>query len=279
MPENETQLAQQRPLPPLLVSIEKRSEAIQQACSSSVQYINLYTSLQKAIADSPKILNCSAASVMDCMMACAKLGIDPSGEHNSAWFIPYKDTLKLMIGYNGYIDLITRSSQWTSVSAEVVYKDEHFEAHAGSRNELVHTIDISKRDNPVMIVAAYAIANGPNGAHQWSVLDRMGINRAYQASKRKNLWDGFARPEMIKKSAVRALSKYMVLDALGKYAVAVTDEAHETGFSSVRPSGDVDDLRKGLKAFVGTVDPDTGEEVPPPSNDGDQFLESMEDKS
>lgn len=251
------------PPPPLLMKIEKRHEIIREACTSSVQYGMLFTSLQKAVAENPKILNCSPTSVLDAMLAAAKLGIDPNGEHNSAWFIPYGQDLKLMIGFNGYIDLITRSSTWHSVTAECVYHGEAFEVHGGTRNEIIHGLDISKRDKPDQIVGAYAIANGPGGAHQFAVLDRAAINRSQGASKNKRLWQGHERPEMVKKTAVRMLAKQMVLDRIGKFAVAVADDAHGFRMGGTA-TGDPDDLRASVGAMLQEPerDPDTGEIIP-----------------
>jgi phage RecT family recombinase len=241
---------QQAPRHELFVSIEKRQQAIVDACSDSVQFTSLFTSLQKASTANPKILRCSPASVMDCMLCCAKLGIDPNGEHNGAWLIPYGNTLKVMIGYNGYIDLITRSSDWFSVSAENVYHGEHFEAHAGTRNEIIHQIDIDKRDNPSMVIASYAMARGPGGACQWIVCDKADLQKSYNASKKKDMWNGFNRPEMTKKTAVRKLAKYMVLDRIGREATAVYDDVH--GYAQRQPvSGENEDLRKELGDLLG----------------------------
>ena len=255
------------PTPPLLVKVEDKMEAIQNACSDSVTATALFSALQKSCTNTPKLLQCTPATVMDSMLACAMIGIIPNGQHNSAWLIPYGKECKVMIGYNGYIDLITRSSDWHSVSAELVYEGERFEVHAGTRNEIIHDIDITKRGNVRDIVATYAIARGPNGAVQREVLDKSDIQKAYASSKNKSLWDGVNRGEMTKKTAVRKLAKYMVLDRVGQYGVAIADDAH--GYKYVENvSGSVDDLKNDLEALTGGPapeperDPDTGDIIP-----------------
>lgn len=260
---------------PLFVSVEMRQDAIEKACTNSVQYTALFASLQKACTDNPKILQCSPASVMDCMLACAMVGINPSGQHNSAWFIPYGSTCKLMIGFNGYIDLITRSSDWHSITAECVYAGEKFEAWGGTRNEIIHQIDIHKRGRITDIVGTYAIARGPNGAMQSVVLDKTDIQKAYQSSKNKAMWDGLNRPEMVKKTAIRKLAKYMVLDRAGQFGVALMDDTQGYEHRQV-VSGDNQDLENDLKGLVGDVDPATNEPIPDTFEGGDAFAASMQ---
>ncbi len=260
---------------PLIVSVESRREAIENACSNSIEYTALISSLQKAVTQTPKILQCSPASVMDCLLACAMIGMNPNGEHNSAWLIPYGQACKLMIGYNGYIDLITRSSDWHSITAECVYKDEPFDVHGGTRNEIIHTIDIHKREHVRDIVGTYAIARGPNGAMQSVVLSNADIQKSYQASKNKQMWDGLNRPEMVKKTAIRKLAKYMVLDRIGRYAVAIMDDTH--GYESNHTAtGNHSDLENDLKGLVGGVDPETGEEIPATFTGQREFVDSLE---
>ena len=263
---NSTEI-QQAPTHPVFIAVEQRMEIIQQACSNNIQFANLFTSLQKASASNPKILQCSKASVLDALMAAAKLGIDPSGEHNSAWFIPFKGKLTLMLGYNGYIDLITRSSTWHSVHAEVVYEGESFEVLGGTANEIRHTPDLAIRNDLQgrKIIGAYAIANGPGGACQFAVLDKPAIMRAYQASKNKMLWDGSTRPEMVKKTAVRALAKMMVLDRIGKFATAISDDGD--GYEMRAAPATAQDVQSQIVEML-EIDPDTNEHVPPASELG-----------
>lgn len=256
---------------PMFTSIMQREASIMDACSGSVEHKAIIAATKKACQDQPKLLNATPASMLNCVMSCAMLGIIPNGLHNSAWLIPYGREAKLMIGYNGYIDLITRSSSWDSVEARLVYEGEHFEVHAGTRNEIIHIEDITKRGDVRKIIAAYAVARGPNGAIQWEVCTKQDIQKAYNASKNKSLWDGDNRPEMTKKTAVRKLAKYMVLDRLGQYGVAVVDDTH--GYKHVQNvSGEPQDLEDGLRGLVtGEVidaepeperDPDTGEIIP-----------------
>lgn len=267
---DKTEIVAAPPKAPLLVSMERREQAISDACSDSgVRYINLMTSLQKAVSKDSKILQCTPASVLDSLMACAKLGIDPSGEHNSGWFIRYGSELKLMIGYNGFIDLITRSGQYTQVEAEVVFKGEEFKVHRGTRNEIIHEFDLDCRSAPSnMIVACYAFARGPSGS-QFVALTLQDINRARGASKNKSLWDKHY-PEMVKKSAVRNLAKWMVLDRIGKEAVAISDDADGYDFKE-RPTGVVSDLRDSVGRFINEKAEAPENEPEPPTKDAIPF--------
>lgn len=248
---------------PLLVSMEKRQGAIQEACASgSVAFIDIMSSLQKAILKDNRIAGCDPASVCDAMMACAKLGIDPSGEHNNGWFICYKNELKLMIGYGGYIDLITRSGQYNQIDTEVVYAGEAFEAHRGSRNEIIHEISNEIRNKQTQgnyqVASAYAIARGPSGLLQFMTINKHDIEAARNASKAggEGPWK-YRYTEMVKKTAVRALAKWMVLDRLGQEATAISDEGD--GFSYRKG---VQNAAGGHEALENMMRDDLGQSVP-----------------
>lgn len=239
-----TELAEnQSNKPPLLISVEKRQQAIIDACSGSVEYISILSSLQKAITKDNRILQCNPSSVLDAMLACAKLGIDPSGEHNSGWFIRYGSDLKLMIGYNGFIDLITRSGRYSQVEAEVVYEGEVYEVHRGTRNEIIHSINPKVRNGTEgNIIGAYAVARGDTGVHQFVALSNCDIQSARSASKNANLWNKHY-PEMVKKTAVRNLAKWMVLDRIGQQATAISDDGDGYDFGR-RQSSNPDGMNK-----------------------------------
>jgi recombination protein RecT len=272
--ENESNEIRQIEQPPLLISIEKRQQSIVDACSDSIQYSSLLSSLQKSITKDSRILACTPVSVLDAMLACAKLGIDPSGEHNTGWFIRYGSELKLMIGYNGYIDLITRSGKYQQVEAEVVYEGEKYEVHRGTRNEIIHEIDFDIRNNPESkITSSYAVARG-NGCNQFVALSRTDIDIARSASKNKSLWEKH-RAEMCKKTSVRNLAKWMVLDSIGRYASAISDEGdgYEHGnrrVSNEAQSASVDDLRKRIGS-IKSDDSEPVEEAPERNNTQEQI--------
>lgn len=272
----------------IIAAVEERLDSIREACTKNINEIQLLSSFKKACTDKPSLRDSTEASVMNCMLACATLGLNPNGEHNSGWLIPYKNRkkniieCKLRIGYNGYIDLITRSSDWFSVTAECVYEGERFEALGGTENTIHHTIDITKRADPKKIVAVYAIARGPNGAVQWVVLDKADLNKSRSASQNKDMWDGADYPEMAKKSGIRKLSKYMVLDRLGRLAVAIMDDTH--GYNFNRPvSNNPQDLESELRDMVGAPGSDRNNDQDPPqparktvTNESEQAKQSQQ---
>lgn len=263
---------QKRTRPPLLEKIETRAANIAAACSDTIEYETIMSSLEKAIAADTQILNCTPASVVGAMIASAKLGIDPSGEHNSGWFIRYGKELKLMIGYNGYIDLITRSGVYTHIVAEVVYDGEIYEAHAGTRGEIVHEINpkIRNEAGEHLIVGAYAVAFSPAGAHQFVTVSKRDIEASRSASKSKTGPWKQRYAEMVKKTAVRSLAKWMVLDRIGQEATAISDDGD--GFDYRRP---VRNDAQSRESFAGSIKELAGEPEQTEPQEPDGFVDEI----
>ena len=236
----------ERPKLAVIEAVDSRIEQVRQACSGGVQADQLMSSLRQAIIKNPKVRECTGQSAYQAVVAAAKLGIDPSGEHNSASLVPYwnKDIkaheLTLQIGYGGYIELITRSGEWVKVDPEVVYEGEHYKVLRGTEDRIEHEVDpgirngISAEESSAKIIAAYAVATHHTGVKQFVTLSQTDIAAARKMSKRKyGPWtDRFG--EMVKKTAVRSLAKWMRLDSLGKLATRISDEGDGYDFERRR---------------------------------------------
>jgi len=279
-------------LPAIVNYIDHRAEILRLAESGGAEFDAVRVSLLNAIKRDNKIANCTPESVYNAVADCLKLGIDPSGTHNSAHFVRYKNELKLMLGYGGLIELIVRGGEYVKVYAEVVYEGEEFRVLAGTEDRIEHTIDPEIRNgirgktiDPIR--AAYAVALHRDGARQWVFLSKQDIIAAKSASKAPapSPWD--LRPsEMVKKSAVRALAKWMVLDKVGVQALSVSDDGDGYSFDpsrmrQVQNHASAEELERDQRAITGAPGRNAGEPEPPTqdaeaeqpeeSNDGEAF--------
>ena len=130
-----------------------------------------------------------------------------------------------LVGYRGYVELAYRSGLVKSVQARLVYEGEPFRELGGSSPKLVH--EIGPHDDATPIVAAYAVAQLKTGGTVWEVIREREWERARKASqlgsKNKGPWLDH-RPEMILKTSVRRLEKWLPKSPGMLFAATVDDE-------------------------------------------------------
>lgn len=170
-----------------------------------------------AMARIPKLAQCTPMSLMQCVMTCSQLGLDPSGVLGSAYLIPYEDKKKgtvvcqLIIGYRGMIDLCRRSGDVQGIQAWLVYRSDKFEIRAGTQDAgITHVPNIEADRNDKDIIGAYGVAKLSDGVTQFEWMSRKeidGIRGRSMADKfGKSPWQSDFG-EMAKKTVIRRLCK------------------------------------------------------------------------
>lgn len=178
------------------------------------------------------------------LLKAAGDGLVPDGHAGHAYLIPYwngKDKrydIQYQIGYRGFIELALRSGKCDSIEAVPVYSNEHFIHEQGLSPILEHK-PIYANDRRGELFAVYAIARLTGVP-----LDRSPFLVMYKddvlaiRARAKGAWkeDGKTlqgpwktdEKEMWKKTAVRALAKYLQLSP-EMVRAAVRDEYQEAG--------------------------------------------------
>lgn len=173
----------------------------------------------------PKILNCSEKSLMNALLCCAQTGLvlDPRG--NMAHIIPYNVrgkglTANLIIGYQGYIDLMYRCADVVDVRPEIVYQGDEFDYDLGTDPVIVHRRNWLKLRNdgkgaPIEIPeAAYCVLTFKNGMKKFEVMHKWDIEgirdsvKYYDPEDDSHIWNKHWR-SMWKKTVIRAMVKYV----------------------------------------------------------------------
>ena len=176
-----------------------------------------------ALTRTPKLAECTEASLMRCLLDLSALGLEPDGRR--AHLIPYKDQCTLVIDWKGLAELAMRSGIIAKLHADVVCENDVFEFNLGEVSR--HVIDFRRpRGEPY---AAYALAVTKDGATFCVVMTRDEIEKirdnsqGYKAAvkyQKDSPWTT-NEGEMWKKTAFRRLSKWLPLspefrDALDK---------------------------------------------------------------
>lgn len=165
-----------------------------------------------AATKTPKLMQCTPASIGMCLTTCSELGLEPGDVRGHVYLIPRENRkagvmeCTLQIGYKGYAELGRRSGEIASVDASVVYKGEPFLVVRGAHPDIQHEwrSDIDRSDSA--LVAAYAVVRLKDGSIAFEVLTRQEIDarRARSMSRDNGPWvTDYAR--MARKTALRAL--------------------------------------------------------------------------
>jgi len=196
-----------------------------------------------AIRTTPKLQNCEPLSFLGALMQCAALGLEPNTVLGHAYLIPFDNSRKIdgkwvkipevqvIIGYKGLIDLARRSGHITSISANIHYDDdEMWKYEEGTEAQLRH-IPGPQDGKPLH---AYAIAKFVEGGHAYVVLPwarvlkirdgSQGWQSAVKFNKTQNSPWFTHEDAMAKKTAIRALAKYLPLSVDFKDAVSIDND-------------------------------------------------------
>ena len=181
-----------------------------------------------ALTRTPKLMQCTPASMMKCLLDCSAIGIEP--DNRRAYLIPYGTEATLIVSYMGLIELIRRSGDVTSIRAETVCENDFFTWENG---QVEHKIDWRKPRGAMQ--AAYAEAIMKSGEKQTAVMTKEEVEAIRKKSKASGSspWTEHF-DEMAKKTAVRRLSKMMPLSSEIMEHVAKDDEQF-SGMRNVSP--------------------------------------------
>lgn len=187
-----------------------------------------------AIARTPKLMECTPGSLIECACTGAELALDFTPSLGLAYMVPYNVKVKVkdangrefekwesraqfQIGYRGLVTLALRANCVRAVEAHCVYARDFFEHEMGTDPRIIHRRPKFGEDRGIL-VGAYAIATMPDGTKQADVMDAQEIQAIRDRSKSKDSGPWKTDPgEMSKKTVVKRLCKYLNLSpAIGK---------------------------------------------------------------
>ncbi|CUH60270.1 recombinase RecT [Thalassobacter stenotrophicus] len=216
---------------------------LQQVAAAHMKPERMMRLMANAMRTTPKLAECDPMSLLGGLMTCAGLGLEPNTIMGHAYLIPFKNNRKkitevqLVVGYKGLIDLARRSGHISSISANIHYSDDEvWEYEEGTEARLRHVPGAQEGDK----LHAYAIAKFRDGGHAYVVLPWAKVTKIRNGSQgwqtavkygttERNPWSTH-EDEMAKKTAIRALSKYLPLSV--EFRDAVTVDGGQADFAS-----------------------------------------------
>lgn len=166
-----------------------------------------------ALTRTPKLADCTPASLMKCLLDLSAMGLEPDGRR--AHLIPYENRKEgiveatLIVDYKGLVELIRRSGDVVSIRAETVCEKDSFDWKNG---EVTHAVNW--REDRGKVQAVYAEAVMKSGERQTAVMTTKEVEaiRSRSRSGNNGPWTS-DWAEMAKKTAVRRLSKMLPLSS------------------------------------------------------------------
>lgn len=218
---------------------------IQAAIPKHLTVDRLLRTVMTAVRTNPKLLDCTQKSLLASVMGCAALGLEPEPFLGQAYLVPFKKDgqpeATLIPGYRGYIALARRSGEVQSVSAQVVYANDHFVLRYGTDEKLEHIPADGDRGN---VRGAYVVFKYKDGSHSFDYMSDEDIMKIARRSKtydeKKGAWTGPWQTdpdEMRKKTVIRRHVKIAPLAVEIQKAAALEDRAMagESQFDMVFP--------------------------------------------
>lgn len=211
------------------------------------------TSIQR----NPQLLECDPISLVAAIIQSSQLGLEPDGILGHAYLVPFRNTKKnrmevqFIPGYKGLIDLARRSGQVNRISAHVVYENEPFIMEYGTKEILEHKPLPPSTRGDRKGVYAVAVLNDGSAHFEWL------WNEEIEAVKRQSKAGNFGpwkthEDEMIRKTAIRRLVKYLPLSVELAKAAAV-DELADAGVST-QELFELDEVLPVIEAKPTTID-------------------------
>lgn len=169
----------------------------------------------------PDLLTCSRKSLLGALLETARLGLEPCTEQ--AYLIPFKNECTLVIGYQGYVQLMYRTGQVEHVEAEMIYQADEWEDSRGDNGRFWHKPNWLAEDRGVPVLT-YAFARLVGGGRTKVEVCTRGranaIMRDYAKSS-KSPWKTGSFDAMWLKTPVRQVQKWAPKSAEMRRALAV----------------------------------------------------------
>lgn len=226
---------------------------LQQVSAAHMKPDRMMRLMANAIRTTPKLGECDPMSLLGGLMTCAGLGLEPNTIMGHAYLIPFKNNRKgitevqLVVGYKGLIDLARRSGHITSISANIHYSDDEvWEYEEGTEARLRHIPGAQEGEKR----HAYAIAKFRDGGHAYVVLPWAKVMKIRDGSQGwqtavkygatdRNPWKSH-EDEMAKKTAIRALAKYLPLSVEFRDALTVDGGKADFAAFAINPADQLD---------------------------------------
>lgn len=241
-------LAQMKPKEQIAYLLKSKQGEIAKMLPKHLNAERLLKVAQIAATTTPTLAKCDVASLVGAIGQCAQMGLEPNTVLGHAYLVPFNtkrkdangverwvNSVQVIIGYKGLIDLARRSGQIVSIAAHEVCEADKFTLVYGLDEKLEHTPAMGERGE---VIGFYAVAKLKDGGHCFEFMSRLQVEKiregsqaafkdewvggkktGYRIAKDGPWWDHFV--EMGRKTVIRRLAKYLPLSIEFQTAAAL----------------------------------------------------------
>ena len=266
--------AEMKPKDQIAYLLQKKQGEIAKMLPRHLNVERLLKVAQIAATTTPALAKCDVASLVGAIGQCAQMGLEPNTVLGHAYLVPFNtkrkdaegnerwvNSVQVIIGYKGLIDLARRSGQIVSIAAHEVCEHDHFDMVYGLDERLEHRPAMGERGE---VIGFYAVAKLKDGGHSFEFMSRhqveqirnesQGYKQALKYGKPQSHPWGAHFVEMGRKTVIRRLAKYLPLSI--EFQTAATLDAMAADGRDQKL-----DAIDGDFAFVPDVDAPTGDYV------------------
>jgi recombination protein RecT len=262
---------------------------LQKALPAHVSVDKFERVVQTALNQQPDLLNVTRRSLFGACVNAAQDGLLPDGREGA--IVSFRDNkqgvtlAQWMPMVAGVLKKVRNSGELSSISTQVVHKNDHFDYQLGDQEYIDHKPALANRGD---VVAAYAIAKLKDGSTMREIMGRDEIERVRSVSKSKDnkygpwvQWYG----EMARKTVLRRLSKRLPMSTDLERVMHRDDPMYDPG-GQPQPAAPARGTSSKLEAFAGDVEAEQQQESaaaaaaepePAPSADDTQDAEVVDD--
>lgn len=218
--------------------IESKAKELGKVLPNQMSPVRLCRIALTCIRLTPKLAECTPASLLGALFTSAELGLEPVG--NLAHLVPFGKEVTLIVGYGGYICMFYRHESAISIDVHTVREKDEFDYGYGTDSYLRHKPADKDRGKAI---GYYVIAKVKGGG---VVFKYMSVAECLEHGKKhsKTFIDGKfvgSSPwrnnfdSMAKKTVIIQISKVLPLSIQTRKAIAAdeTSRDYRSGVNSV----------------------------------------------
>lgn len=268
--QQQANLATMKPKEQIAYLLKQKQGEIAKMLPKHLNAERLLKVAQIAATTTPALAKCDVASLIGAIGQCAQMGLEPNTVLGHAYLVPFNtkrkdangnerwvNSVQVIIGYKGLIDLARRSGQIVSIAAHEVCEKDHFELIYGLDEKLEHRPALGERGQ---IIGFYSVAKLKDGGHCFEFMSLHQVQEIMAATQSKGKYGPWKEhfTEMGRKTVIRRLAKYLPLSIEFQTAAAL-DAMGEGGKDQHLDTIDGEFMAMPDDAPYGTVDEETGE--------------------
>ena len=226
-------LAQMKPKEQIAHLLNTKKGEIAKMLPKHLNAERLLKVAQIAATTTPALTKCDVASLEGAIGQCAQMGLEPNTVLGHAYLVPFNtkrkdgngnerwvNSVQVIIGYKGLIDLARRSGQIVSIAAHEVCENDQFDLVYGLDEKLEHRPAMGERGP---LIGVYAVAKLKDGGHCFEFMSKLQVEQIMRSTQSKGAYgpwkDNFT--EMARKTVIRRLAKYLPLSIEFQTAAAL----------------------------------------------------------